>query len=152
MNQRAKEDSERGLPTAFRNLSYLQKALRQPEGNSIIDTSIPWFFRGLAKQSKITRSQICFQVSRVQNWKISIMQVCKFQDPQPNRHSQGQQVTAIPSFYAEGVNVRERQLPSQPMFDCFPGSPGSGHCTSIPVHILCPLELLDTHMASQHKH
>lgn len=73
MNQRAKEDNERGLPMAFRNLSYLQMAPRQPGGNSIIDTSIPWLSRGLAKQSKITGSQICFQVSRVQNWKISIM-------------------------------------------------------------------------------
>lgn len=67
---------------------------------------------------------------------------------------QGQQVTVTLSLYAEGVNVRERPTAqaNRPMSDCFLGSPKSGHCTSIPVHVLYPLQLLDAHMAGQHKH
>lgn len=55
---------------------------------------------------------------------------------------QGQKVTVTLSLYAEGVNVREATAQAnRPMSDCFLGSPNSGHCTSIPVHVLYTLEL-----------
>lgn len=54
---------------------------------------------------------------------------------------QGQQVTVTLSLFAEGVNVRERQLlrPTDQYLIAFQGV--QGRYTSIPVHILYPPEL-----------
>ena len=76
--------------------------------------------------------------------KIHSVGLVNSKTPSQTGSFQGQQVTVTPSLYAEGVNVRERQRPRPT--DGFPGSPSSGHCTSIPVHSFYPLMPLDTHM------
>lgn len=68
----SKKDTKRG----FQEPSEIPATHKWPQdntkGHSLKVISLPWFSKGLAK-SKITGSETCFQVSRVQNWKRSTM-------------------------------------------------------------------------------